>query len=315
MISHARQRVQDDACKPEHSDRVSSGQTMHCGARMLVFHFLFLDCSSTTNKYFIMETLVLVAILVILATFFLGSTIFAPSRTVEINPASDDVAVEEQEFTPRTLYKYNGFDLEQIYIAVKGNVYDVSKARQFYGPSGPYSNFAGHDASRGLAKNSFDEFRLTFLDLAFMISLDDLTANNLGLINVIAYASYSDQELEEIKESGELAQYAYYNEVPVGLVICKPLQPVSSKSPAGLLIDKLCVLPAYSGKYGLEDSLLEYVENVTRKRHLDKIYVVTEDPSQWHKFGFVYEDASQELYRNLNLVKQGQQLLRKALNN
>ncbi|KAG7847937.1 hypothetical protein KL941_002116 [Ogataea angusta] len=149
--------VQDDACKPEHSDRVSSGQTMHCGARMLVFHFLFLNCSSTTNKYFIMETLVLVAIVVILATFFLGSTIFAPSRTVEINPASDDVAVEEQEFTPRTLYKYNGFDLEQIYIAVKGNVYDVSKARQFYGPSGPYSNFAGHDASRGLAKNSFDE--------------------------------------------------------------------------------------------------------------------------------------------------------------
>ncbi|ESW99534.1 Heme-binding protein involved in regulation of cytochrome P450 protein Erg11p [Ogataea parapolymorpha DL-1] len=104
-----------------------------------------------------METLVLVAIVVILATFFLGSTIFAPSRTVEINPAADDVAVEEQEFTPRTLYKYNGFDLEQIYIAVKGNVYDVSKSRQFYGPSGPYSNFAGHDASRGLAKNSFDE--------------------------------------------------------------------------------------------------------------------------------------------------------------
>ncbi|KAG7881607.1 hypothetical protein KL937_001230 [Ogataea polymorpha] len=134
-----------------------------------------------------------------------------------------------------------------------------------------------------------------------MISLDDLTPNNLGLINVIAYASYSDQELEEIKESGELAQYAYYNEVPVGLVICKPLQPVNSKSPTGLLVDKLCVLPAYRGKYGLEDKLLEYVENVARKRHLDKIYVVTEEPSQWQKFGFSYEDASQELYRNLNL--------------
>ncbi|KAG7885646.1 hypothetical protein KL938_000678 [Ogataea parapolymorpha] len=235
-----------------------------------------------------METLVLVAIVVILATFFLGSTIFAPSRTVEINPAADDVAVEEQEFTPRTLYKYNGFDLEQIYIAVKGNVYDVSKSRQFYGPSGPYSNFAGHDASRGLAKNSFDECK---------------------------YLLFVSTNLEEIKESGELAQYAYYHEVPVGLVICKPLQPVNSKSPAGLLVDKLCVLPAYSGKYGLEDKLLEYVENVTRKRHLDKIYVVTEEPSKWQEFGFSYEDASQELYRNLNLVKEGQQLLRKALNN
>ncbi|KAG7803007.1 hypothetical protein KL944_001899 [Ogataea haglerorum] len=148
-----------------------------------------------------------------------------------------------------------------------------------------------------------------------MISLDDLTANNLGLINVIAYASYSDQELEEIRDSGELAQYAYYNEVPVGLVICKPLHPVNSKSPAGLLIDKLCVLPAYSGKYGLEDRLLEYVENVTRKRHLDKVYVATADPSQWQKFGFLHEDASQELYRNLNLVREGQQLLRKVLDN
>ncbi|KAG7760414.1 hypothetical protein KL947_001258 [Ogataea haglerorum] len=119
--------------------------------------FYFQPVVAPQNKYFSMETLVLIAIVVILATFLLKSTIFAPPRTVEINPERDDVAVEEQEFTPRTLYKYNGFDLEQIYIAVKGNVYDVSKSRQFYGPSGPYSNFAGHDASRGLAKNSFDE--------------------------------------------------------------------------------------------------------------------------------------------------------------
>lgn len=35
-------------------------------------------------------------------------------------------------------------------------MFDVSSGRQFYGPSGPYSNFAGHDASRGLALNSFD---------------------------------------------------------------------------------------------------------------------------------------------------------------
>ena len=39
---------------------------------------------------------------------------------------------------------------------MKGKVYDCSLGRQFYGPSGPYSNFAGHDASRGLATNSFD---------------------------------------------------------------------------------------------------------------------------------------------------------------
>ncbi|KAH3668337.1 hypothetical protein OGAPHI_002091 [Ogataea philodendri] len=108
-----------------------------------------------------MDNLVLVAVVVILATIVVGKTLFSSSQTIEINPAVEDGAVEEQEFTPRTLYKYNGFDLEQIYIAVKGNVYDVSKSRQFYGPSGPYSNFAGHDASRGLAKNSFEECKLT----------------------------------------------------------------------------------------------------------------------------------------------------------
>ena len=64
--------------------------------------------------------------------------------------------IVEGVFYPRTLYKYNGHDNEKIFIAIKGKVYDCTTGRQFYGPSGPYSNFAGRDASRGLAKNSFD---------------------------------------------------------------------------------------------------------------------------------------------------------------
>ena len=64
--------------------------------------------------------------------------------------------IVEGVFHPRTLYKFNGHDNEKIFIAIKGKVYDCTTGRQFYGPSGPYSNFAGRDASRGLAKNSFD---------------------------------------------------------------------------------------------------------------------------------------------------------------
>lgn len=37
----------------------------------------------------------------------------------------------------------------------------MSRGRNFYGPGGPYENFAGRDASRGLACGSFDEEMLT----------------------------------------------------------------------------------------------------------------------------------------------------------
>jgi membrane-associated progesterone receptor component len=64
-------------------------------------------------------------------------------------------------FTPRTLLPYNGENGMPVYLAVRGRIFDVSSGRNFYGPGGPYSNFAGRDASRGLACGSFDEEMLT----------------------------------------------------------------------------------------------------------------------------------------------------------
>jgi membrane-associated progesterone receptor component len=64
-------------------------------------------------------------------------------------------------FTPRTLLPFNGKNGAPVYLAVRGVVFDVSSGRNFYGPGGPYENFAGRDATRGLASQSFDEEMLT----------------------------------------------------------------------------------------------------------------------------------------------------------
>ncbi|CDW83247.1 progesterone binding protein [Stylonychia lemnae] len=48
------------------------------------------------------------------------------------------------------LAKFDGIQSEKVYMALKGQVYDVSGS-DFYKPGGPYHVFAGKDASVGLA--------------------------------------------------------------------------------------------------------------------------------------------------------------------
>ncbi|KAK4993693.1 Dihydrodipicolinate synthase [Elasticomyces elasticus] len=64
-------------------------------------------------------------------------------------------------FTPPTLLPYSGKNNAPVYLAVRGRVFDVTPGRNFYGPGGPYANFAGRDATRGLACGSFDADMLT----------------------------------------------------------------------------------------------------------------------------------------------------------
>ncbi|GAB1744562.1 hypothetical protein NU219Hw_g1965t1 [Hortaea werneckii] len=64
-------------------------------------------------------------------------------------------------FTPPTLLPYNGTGNMPVYLAVRGRIFDVTPGKNFYGPGGPYQNFAGRDASRGLACGSFDAEMLT----------------------------------------------------------------------------------------------------------------------------------------------------------
>ncbi|BAU02351.1 Membrane steroid-binding protein [Vigna angularis] len=70
--------------------------------------------------------------------------------------------VQIGEVTEEELKVYDGSDPEKpLLMAIKGQIYDVSQSRMFYGPNGPYALFAGKDASRALAKMSFEEKDLT----------------------------------------------------------------------------------------------------------------------------------------------------------
>nr|XP_016478628.1 PREDICTED: membrane steroid-binding protein 2-like [Nicotiana tabacum] len=70
--------------------------------------------------------------------------------------------VQLGEITEQELKEYDGADPKKpLLMAIKGQIYDVSQSRMFYGPGGPYALFAGKDASRALAKMSFEEKDLT----------------------------------------------------------------------------------------------------------------------------------------------------------
>lgn len=90
-----------------------------------------------------------------------------PSIAYSSLPASHPNSTIWNRYTPRTLALYDGTGKEgsdRILLAINGKVFDVSSGRSFYGPDGPYGNFAGRDASRGMAKQSFDAEMLTPLD-------------------------------------------------------------------------------------------------------------------------------------------------------
>ncbi|CDH57957.1 cytochrome b5 [Lichtheimia corymbifera JMRC:FSU:9682] len=81
---------------------------------------------------------------------------FAHSSKPTAIPAKHPDVIVFKNYTPKELEPFNGTNDTRVLMGVNGSVYDVTRGRNFYGPGGPYANFAGHDASRGLAKNSFD---------------------------------------------------------------------------------------------------------------------------------------------------------------
>uniref|UniRef100_A0A0N5AEI9 Cytochrome b5 heme-binding domain-containing protein n=1 Tax=Syphacia muris TaxID=451379 RepID=A0A0N5AEI9_9BILA len=57
----------------------------------------------------------------------------------------------KKDLTLDELREYDGVKNERVFLALFGNIYDVTQGKSFYGPGGPYHSLAGHDATRGLA--------------------------------------------------------------------------------------------------------------------------------------------------------------------
>lgn len=57
-----------------------------------------------------------------------------------------------KDMTVTELSQFDGTQSDgRVCLAVNGVIFDVTKGKRFYGPGGPYSAFAGRDATRGLA--------------------------------------------------------------------------------------------------------------------------------------------------------------------
>lgn len=108
----------------------------------------------------------------------LGYLIYQETRplpTLKPSAPIEKKVIEQRDFTPKELAQFNGMNGSKIYLAIEGKVYDVSGKADFYGPGSMYENFSGRDASRGLAKHSFERDILTDLDKP-IDDLEDLNA-------------------------------------------------------------------------------------------------------------------------------------------
>lgn len=84
------------------------------------------------------------------------------SRDMEQTREPLQPPVQLGEISEEELKQYDGSDPKKpLLMAIKSQIYDVSQSRVFYGPGGPYAMFAGKDASRALAKMSFEDKDLT----------------------------------------------------------------------------------------------------------------------------------------------------------
>ncbi|XP_037938138.1 neuferricin homolog [Teleopsis dalmanni] len=104
--------------------------------------------------------------------------IFTTEAEIPINYESDK-QIAETLFTKAELAKYNGENGAPLYLALLGDVFDVTKGLKHYGPGCSYNFFIGRDASVSFITGEFENFVEDEADDVVVLKLNDL----LGLEN------------------------------------------------------------------------------------------------------------------------------------
>uniref|UniRef100_A0A7E4ZWT9 Cytochrome b5 heme-binding domain-containing protein n=1 Tax=Panagrellus redivivus TaxID=6233 RepID=A0A7E4ZWT9_PANRE len=84
----------------------------------------------------------------------------------------------KQDMTVEQLRKYNGTDDEHICIALLGEIFDVTRGKNFYGPDTAYAPLAGHDATRALANMDLKLVQEEYDDPSTLSEVDKDEAKN-----------------------------------------------------------------------------------------------------------------------------------------
>lgn len=199
------------------------------------------DRCSTIREYVERVTLaetpmlhVLITMVLLLSILVLSFSIAArPYKSSEENDEVNDEAeqIVQRDFTISQLRSFDGSDSEKpIYISLKGVVYDVSSAHDLYGKGSAYNCMAGREASRAMAKLSFEEADLS------STRLDDLGAFERGTLDdwVEKFEHYKgypivgrcsttrsiDNHPDKLPEftRAELKAFRGYQDVPLGRI-------------------------------------------------------------------------------------------------
>lgn len=110
---------------------------------------------------------------------------------------SPELAEPTRIFTKEELAKYKGENGGDIYLALMGRVFDVTRGRDYYGPGGGYSFFSGVDGSRAFVTGDFKPEGL----------IDDITG--LGSQDYIGLRDWLDFYMKDYQYIGKLQGLFY----------------------------------------------------------------------------------------------------------